>query len=81
MGGGDIKLLAMMGGLLGWKGVFFTVIVSSLLGTFIGMIVMVLSRKDMKLAVPFGPFLSAGAVIYIFFGQRMIYWYFSLLPG
>jgi leader peptidase (prepilin peptidase)/N-methyltransferase len=80
MGGGDIKLLAMMGGLLGWKGVFFTVIVSSLLGTFVGIIVMVLSKKDMKLAVPFGPFLSAGAMLYLFFGQQMIFWYFSWLP-
>ncbi len=79
MGGGDIKLLAMMGGLIGWKGVFFTIFVSSAIGTVTGLAIMIATRKNMKLAVPFGPFLAMGAVIYIFFGQEMILWYFRLM--
>ncbi len=79
MGGGDIKLLAMMGGLLGWKGVLFTIFVSSAIGTVIGTAIMLASHKDMKLALPFGPFLALGAVIYIFFGQELISWYFGLM--
>ncbi len=79
MGGGDIKLLAMMGGLIGWQGVLFTIFVSSAVGTLAGLILMAATRKNMKLAVPFGPFLALGAVTHIFFGQRLIYWYFSLM--
>lgn len=79
MGGGDIKLLAMMGVLIGWQGVLFTIFVSSSVGTIIGVGVMLYTRANMKLAVPFGPFLSVGAVTYIFFGNEIIAWYFNML--
>jgi leader peptidase (prepilin peptidase)/N-methyltransferase len=80
MGGGDIKLLAMIGALIGWKGVLFTIFVGSATGTFVGMIIMAYTRlMNMKLRVPFGPFLTIGAISYIFFGPRIIFWYFNLL--
>lgn len=79
MGGGDIKLLAMMGGLVAWQGVLFTIFVSSLVGTLSGLAVMLQSRKGLKLAVPFGPFLSIGCITYIFFGAQLIRWYLFLL--
>jgi leader peptidase (prepilin peptidase)/N-methyltransferase len=79
MGGGDIKLLAMMGALLGWQGVVFTIFISSLIGTLSGLAVMLRSHKGMKLAVPFGPFLALGGITYIFFGTPLIHWYFNLL--
>lgn len=69
MGGGDIKLLAMIGGFLGWKSLIFTLLVSSLLGAIAGIILMIIYKQNMKYAVPFGPFLSAAAVAYIFFGD------------
>jgi len=70
MGGGDIKLLAMLGGFLGWKSLFFVVFVSSLLGALVGVSIMLIKGKDMKYAVPFGPFLSIAAVSYLFFGRQ-----------
>lgn len=76
MGGGDIKLLAMIGAFLGWKSVLFTLFVSSAVGALIGIIIMLGSGKNLKLAVPFGPFLSLGAIVYIFFGSDLIFWYF-----
>ena len=79
MGGGDVKLLAMIGAFLGWKGVLFTIMASSLIGTVIGVTLMVRSGKDMKMAVPFGPFLATGAIIYIFWGPRLVEWYLNLL--
>lgn len=79
MGGGDIKLLAMIGTIVGWKGVFFTIFVASAVGMVVGGAVMLVKGKNMKYAVPFGPFLSIGAITYIFFGQEIIYWYFNLL--
>jgi leader peptidase (prepilin peptidase)/N-methyltransferase len=68
MGGGDIKLLAMLGAFLGWKSLFFILFVSSLLGAVVGISVMIVRGKDMKYAVPFGPFLSIAAVAYLFVG-------------
>ena len=79
MGGGDIKLLAMMGAIVGWQGVLFTIFVASLVGTLAGLAAMLQSRKGMKLAVPFGPFLSIGSITYAFFGTPLIDWYFNLL--
>ncbi len=77
MGGGDIKLLAMIGALVGWKGVIFTLFVSSASGSFIGLVIMLFKGRNLKLAIPFGPFLSLGAVIHVFFGPAIITWYFS----
>ncbi|MFC1798677.1 prepilin peptidase [Thermodesulfobacteriota bacterium] len=79
MGGGDVKLLAMIGAFIGWQGVFFTIFVASAVGTFTGLIAMSIQRKGMKLAIPFGPFLSIGAILYIFFGPRLIYWYLNMI--
>lgn len=78
MGGGDIKLLAMMGAFLGWKGVIFTIMASSLLGTVIGGTVMLASGKGRKFAIPFGPFLSAAGILYIFWGDYLINLYLTL---
>ena len=74
MGGGDIKLLAMIGGFLGWKSLVFILLFSSLTGAIIGIAVMTIKKQDMKYAIPFGPFLSAAAIAYIFFGN----WYIHL---
>lgn len=83
MGGGDVKLLAMLGAFIGWQGVLFTIMASSLLGSIIGGGMMVISGKGRKFAIPFGPFLSAGGIIYLFFGQLLINWYLALFmyPG
>ena len=69
MGGGDIKLIAMLGAFLGWKSLLFILIVSSFLGAIVGISMMIIHGKDLKYAVPFGPFLSIAAVAYIFFGD------------
>jgi leader peptidase (prepilin peptidase)/N-methyltransferase len=78
MGGGDIKLLAMIGAFLGWKAVVLTILSGSLVGSITGIIVMVAKGKDFKYAIPFGPFLSLGAVISLFFGEKIILWYLYL---
>ena len=74
MGGGDIKLLAMIGAFIGWQGVLYTIFVASAVGTVSGILVMLRRQKGLKLAIPFGPFLSIGAISYIFLVQ-------SLRPG
>lgn len=78
MGGGDVKLLAMIGAFLGWKAVILTILLSSLIGSITGIIIMVSKGKDFKYAIPFGPFLSLGAVISLFYGENLIRWYLYL---
>src|SRR3990172_1815822 len=72
MGGGDIKLLAMLGAFFGWKSLFFILLVSSFLGAIVGISVILIKGKDMRYAVPFGPFLSLAALAYIFWGDEFI---------
>jgi len=78
MGGGDVKLLAMIGAFLGWKAVILTILLSSLIGSVTGITIMVLKGKNFKYAIPFGPFLSLGAVISLFYGKNIINWYLYL---
>lgn len=72
MGGGDVNLLAMLGAFLGWKSLLFILLVASLLGAVVGVAIIMVKRKDMRYAVPFGPFLCTAAVLYLFFGTRLI---------
>jgi leader peptidase (prepilin peptidase)/N-methyltransferase len=68
MGGGDIKLLGWIGAVFGWQSIPFVVMVSSLLGSIVGIIVMIKSKKGLKTQIPFGPYLVLAAILYIFFG-------------
>jgi leader peptidase (prepilin peptidase)/N-methyltransferase len=81
MGGGDVKLLAMIGAFLGWQGVLLTLLLSSFIGSAIGVLVMIRQGADSKLAIPFGPFLALGAIIALFWGDRIVSWYISSLGG
>jgi leader peptidase (prepilin peptidase)/N-methyltransferase len=75
MGGGDVKLLAMVGAFLGWQGVLLTLLLASLVGSVIGVAIMVARGADAKLAIPFGPFLSIGAFVAMFWGSAIVSWY------
>ncbi len=75
MGGGDVKLLAMIGAFLGWESVILTILLSSMIGSITGIIIIALKGKDFKYAIPFGPFLSLGAVIALFYKNEIISWY------
>ena len=79
VGGGDVKLLAMIGAFLGWHAIPFTLFLASCLGSVVGVTLMVRSHSDSKLAIPFGPFLSFGALCYLFFGEQFIAWYLGLV--
>ena len=78
MGVGDIKLAFLMGLLLGWPQIVAALFLSFFLGAVTGVILVASRRKTMGSEVPFGPFLTAAAVITLFFGERIINWYWSL---
>jgi leader peptidase (prepilin peptidase) / N-methyltransferase len=67
LGLGDGKLLALVGALLGWQGVMVSLFGGSVLGSVIGIVVLVRARQDvMRSELPFGPFLAASATVYLF---------------
>lgn len=72
MGMGDVKLLAGIGGWLGYEALMPTLLISSISGAFIGIGAILITRsKTMKLKIPFGPFLAVGAVLYLLWGQEI----------
>ncbi|NIP31866.1 MAG: prepilin peptidase [Candidatus Dadabacteria bacterium] len=68
LGMGDVKLLAMLGAFLGPSGVFYIIFISSFVGTIVGLSYIVYKKGDMKYAMPYGPFLSAAGMLYVFTG-------------
>lgn len=77
MGGGDIKLIAMIGSFLGWKEVLLTIFLGSLSGSIVGIFLMIFKGKGRKHKIPFGPFLALGAILSLFLGKDLIEWYLN----
>ncbi len=72
LGGGDIKLLAMIGAFYGVYGVLFVLIVSSLVGSIAGIFNIFLRGGTSTSHIPYGPFLASAAVLYVFVGQIIV---------
>jgi len=72
MGGGDIKLLAMIGAFLGWQSLLYVVFASSLTGSLVGVAAMVKQGKGGQTRIPFGPFLALAALSYLFLQQQIL---------
>ena len=81
LGFGDIIVLCTIGAFCGLKGAVFSLLAGSLLGTLIGIPMMLLKGKNAKYAIPFGPFLSLGALFFMSFGDRFIYAFLSFVSG
>jgi leader peptidase (prepilin peptidase)/N-methyltransferase len=75
MGGGDVKLLAMIGAFLGWPSIPVTLFIASLLGSVVGIACMAITGAGRRLALPFAPFLCSGALLYLYFGNEIIEFY------
>lgn len=82
MGGGDIKLLGMVGAFLGWRPALLTIMIGALIGSVVGVSLIgfkVLRRDEY---IPFGPFLALGAILSLFFHRQIFEWYWSFIdPG
>jgi leader peptidase (prepilin peptidase) / N-methyltransferase len=78
MGGGDIKLLAMIGAWMGWCAIPMIILISSLTGSIIGAASLLLAKKGLRTRIPFGPFLVLGTLVYLFFGIKIKTYYLSL---
>ena len=78
MGGGDVKLLAMIGAWMGWRALPLIVLMASASGTLAAIVFILHSGKGFRTRIPFGPFLSLGAVTYLFLGDELTRWYIGL---
>ncbi len=78
MGGGDIKMIAMMGSFLGWQKMLLVIFSSSLMGSLLGIILMVLGKKGRKSEIPYGPFLALGGILSLFWGDQLLELYLRL---
>jgi leader peptidase (prepilin peptidase)/N-methyltransferase len=78
LGGGDIKLAAMIGAFFGWRAVFFIFFLGSVFGTLFGLTLILLKRSQRHTPIPFGSFLAGASLLYLFFGPPLIGAYLSL---
>lgn len=79
MGFGDVKLMGAIGAFLGWKAVLFTVFVSSLLGSVSGLLLIAFGGVKLQSRIPFGPYISAAALIWVFWGPALFGMYVKLM--
>lgn len=78
MGGGDVKMLAMIGAFLGWELVIVTLVFSSVAGSLTGLLLIVTRRGGLKYALPYGTFLAIAAVVASLYGTHIVTWYTAL---
>jgi leader peptidase (prepilin peptidase) / N-methyltransferase len=78
MGGGDVKMLAMIGAFLGWQQVALTLVLSSVAGSVIGVLLIATRRGGLKNELPYGTFLALAALIASLVGERIVDWYTGL---
>jgi leader peptidase (prepilin peptidase)/N-methyltransferase len=82
MGGGDIKLFAMIGFFIGWKGVLLALVLSSFIGSLYGLVIMVMQRKvERKMMIPFAPSILVGTVMAYVWGEQWIRSYIDWVIG
>jgi leader peptidase (prepilin peptidase)/N-methyltransferase len=75
LGMGDVKMLGMIGAFLGWKLVLLTLVLSSFLGSIVGVGVLIARKESLKYALPFGTFLAVGALVAAVAGDSILNWY------
>jgi leader peptidase (prepilin peptidase) / N-methyltransferase len=81
MGGGDLKLGAMLGAFLGWKALLFALFVAIVSGGVVGAVLLAAGLRSRKDPIPFGPFLAAGGAMALFWGERVFDWWMGGLGG
>lgn len=79
MGFGDVKFIACIGAFLGWKAVLFTVMAASVVGALTAGVTIAIGKREWSAKIPFGPYLSIGALIWLFAGPELVGWYQQMI--
>ena len=78
MGLGDVKFLGAIGAFIGWQGAIFSLMVSSMIGAAVGIILILLRRREWSSRMPYGPYIAAAAVLWLFGGQKFFHALFAM---
>lgn len=78
MGGGDIKLMGMVGFFIGWQMTLLSVVIAIYLATFVILLLLAFKKLKRGDSLPFGPFLSSGIIIALIVGDTIINWYITM---
>ena len=77
MGFGDVKFMGAIGAFLGWQAVLFSLMISSLIGSIVGVTLILLRKQAWSARLPYGPYIALAAMIWIFGGHRLVDWWFG----
>jgi len=77
MGFGDVKFMAAIGAFLGWKAALFSLMASSMIGAFVGVVLILARRREWSSRLPYGPYIALAAIIWMFGGREFVIRYFA----
>jgi leader peptidase (prepilin peptidase)/N-methyltransferase len=77
MGLGDVKFMAAIGAFLGWQATIFSLFLSSVLGSAVGLSLILLRRREWSGRIPYGPYIAAAAVVWMFGGRQLVEHWFA----
>jgi len=75
MGLGDVKFMGAIGAFLGWKAVVFSLMMSSVIGSMVGITLIALRKQAWSSRLPYGPYIALAAALWIFGGKRLVAWW------
>jgi leader peptidase (prepilin peptidase) / N-methyltransferase len=78
MGLGDVKFMGAIGAFIGWQGAIFSLMVSSMIGAAVGILLILLRRREWSSRMPYGPYIAVAAVIWIFGGKKFFHALFTM---
>jgi len=78
MGLGDVKFMGAIGAFIGWQGVMFSLMLSSMIGAVVGVTLIAMRRREWSSKIPYGPYIALASAIWIFGGKKLVPWLFAL---
>ena len=78
MGLGDVKFMGAIGAFLGWQGVMFSLMLSSMIGAVVGVTLILMRRREWSSRMPYGPYIALAAAVWIFAGKKLVPWLFAM---
>ena len=78
MGFGDVKFMGAIGAFLGWKAVIFSLMLSSMIGSVVGVALIAFHKREWSSRLPYGPYIALASAIWLFGGKRLVGWWFGM---
>jgi leader peptidase (prepilin peptidase)/N-methyltransferase len=75
MGFGDVKFMGAIGAFLGWQATLFSLMASSIIGAFVGLLLIAFRKQEWSSRLPYGPYIALAAVIWMFTGMKLMTWW------